>query len=215
MEECSICNVSGEEKRLFDAVSLKRIVKICESCSVEEQIPILKKPTTFQLRNSESEEKSFRERTLEFAKQKREKEKTKADIEKQNTTLKEIIEENVRKKLSKEERKKPRVNLIPNFHWIIMRARRRKKISQKELAEEIKEAEITIKMVEKGILPEDEFRLINKLENYLGIVISDEEFQNSEHKKQAPARLLDFKLGDLDGLTISDLQEIKKGREGD
>ena len=59
--------------------------------------------------------------------------------------------------------------LKENFHWEISKTRRLKNISRARLAEAIGETEERIKIVEQGGLPEDNFFLINKIQNYLGI----------------------------------------------
>jgi len=215
MDECFICGVSGDRKKLFDVISKEGIVKICENCLDEQDMPIVKRPTTFQLKASEKEGKSFHERADDFSKQIKERERRRELAEKQNTTLKDIIEKNIRMKFSQQKQEKPRLNLIDNFHWVIMRARRKKHLTQKQLAENIKEAETTIKMVERGILPEDDYRIINKLENFLGIKITPPDFQPAsffEKKKELP-KILDFEKGDLGNLTIEDLRKMKEEKE--
>ena len=46
--------MSGNKARLFDAISGGGIVKVCEKCSLEEDMPVIKRPTTFQLKESEA-----------------------------------------------------------------------------------------------------------------------------------------------------------------
>ncbi|HIG52140.1 TPA: hypothetical protein EYQ19_01855 [Candidatus Pacearchaeota archaeon] len=60
-------------------------------------------------------------------------------------------------------------DLISNFHWEIVQARRNRNMTRKQLAEEIKFSEDDLKMIEFGQLPKDDFILINKLENFLKI----------------------------------------------
>jgi transcriptional regulator with XRE-family HTH domain len=59
--------------------------------------------------------------------------------------------------------------LIDNFNWEIAKMRKAKNITRKQLATEVGVSENTIKIVENGILPSEDFVLINKIENYLGI----------------------------------------------
>jgi len=209
MVECFICGVSSERERLFDAIVDEGVVKVCEQCARDESIPIVKKPTTFQLKKSE-EKKTFREEAEDYYARKREIEVKMADLKKQETSLREIVDKNYELKISKEE-KGPRPDLVENFHWIVMRARRKKHLSHKQLAEGISESEVAIKMAEKGILPEDENRLVKKLENYLGIRIRKSDYKQDERKQ--PARILNFKPETMENLTISDLQEMKKAKE--
>ena len=67
--------------------------------------------------------------------------------------------------------KKPRPDLVDNFHWLIMIERRKRKLTQEQLAKEIGESETVIKMAEQGFLPEDDYKIITKLESFLGVKI--------------------------------------------
>ena len=208
MEECFICEVKEDKVRLFDAIFSNGLRKICVKCAGDEQVPLIKKPTTLQLRESESKKRSFHEAARSILEEKRVRDIKEIEKQKQNVTLKDIIDKNLDKKYSAKEEKGPRMELIPNFHWIVMRARRKKHLNQKELAEAIREAEITIKMIEKGVLPEDEYRIVNKLENYLGIRISE-----SDESEKKPTQALSFDPLEMQDLTISDLHELKKTRK--
>src|SRR3989344_2378272 len=53
MERCVRCNVEANEVKLFDAVHNGKIIRICERCSIIENIPVIKKPSASQLRESE------------------------------------------------------------------------------------------------------------------------------------------------------------------
>lgn len=111
--------------------------------------------------------------------------------------------------------------LINNFHWIIMRARRLKHVSQKQVAQEIGESEKTIKDLEMGIVSKYNFQLINKIENNLGIKlmrIDNEMHPNPENELQriheeAKHKIPAFGKTSNEKLTISDLQRIRKERE--
>ena len=75
------------------------------------------------------------------------------------------LEKNPEKELPEKEK----LNLIEHFHWEVMKARRRKGLSQKQLANAISESEIAIQMIEKAKLPENSESLIRKLEQFLRI----------------------------------------------
>jgi ribosome-binding protein aMBF1 (putative translation factor) len=225
--ECAICGISGKKVRLFEAVSFKEkgIIHICESCSKKENIPLVKRPTTFQLK--EAEKSSTQKVYNMLANARRQKddfkrikiEKSKRETE--DINLKKLVDKNYEKFMPVE--KKPRPDLIDNFHWIIMRARRRKKLTQEQLARELSESETAIKMAEQGILPEDDHRLVNKLESFLGINLRrnpgkkpDEtrEFINeggSSMENKAPARVIKFDPVMAKNITIADLKRIKEG----
>jgi len=60
-------------------------------------------------------------------------------------------------------------DLVDNFHWEIVNARKIKNMTRKQLAQAMNESEEAIKMVENGILQSDNYILINKIQSYLGI----------------------------------------------
>ncbi|MAH03575.1 hypothetical protein CMI39_02195 [Candidatus Pacearchaeota archaeon] len=209
MDECYKCFALGERTLLFDAVSVDGIIKICRRCSLKENIPIIKKPNTLKLKESEKNQTVY-DRISKISGVDRKQnifEQKKELLKKQETSLKDIVDKNFRMNFKQEEKSKD--DLINNFHWIIMRARRSKKLTQEQLAKEIEEPVIAIQMVEKGVFPEDNFRFIIKLENYLKIRLL---------KPEIAEKIKEQKKFDLDEdttkeLTISDLQEMKEKRE--
>ena len=59
--------------------------------------------------------------------------------------------------------------LIDNFHWEIARARKLKSLTRKQLASMVGGREEHIKMIENGILPRNDFVIVSKIEQILGI----------------------------------------------
>lgn len=59
--------------------------------------------------------------------------------------------------------------LVDNFHWQIAKERRSIGMSRKSLGESINESEETLKLIENGILPKDDFVIINKIQSFLHI----------------------------------------------
>jgi len=159
-ERCARCNVNGNEVRLFDAVYEGKIGKICERCSIIENIPIIKKPAASQLKDSEKGVRVY-DRMKRLSGIKEQKKEDTFFIE---DRLKEL---NENPNLEIPERSK--LNLIDYFHWEIMKNRRRKGLSQKQLAERIGESEVAIQMIEKAKLPDKAEQLIKKLEQFLQI----------------------------------------------
>jgi len=201
--ECSVCGVSRKKVRLLDVISSKGIVKICEACSKAEDMPILRRPTTFQLKESEKKPPGIYDMLLSARRQ----EKIKTE-----TTLKEIVDKKYEMMVSEE--KKPRPEFVDNFHWIVMRARRLKKLTQEQLAKEISESIAAIKMAEQGILPEDDYRLVNKLEGFLGINLVKDVSKIPEFShERLPARIIKFDTKTMKDLTISDLKKMKEQTE--
>lgn len=209
--QCENCGVEGSKERLFDVVSLKEkgVIKLCEKCTRQEGSPILRRPTTFQLKETEKKdsyyEKVDRNRRAHM-------EKSREKTSRQNVNLNEIVNRNYVDKLPKERR--PRPDLVDNFHWIIMRSRRLKKITQAKLAKEISESESAIKMAEQGILPEDDHRLVRKLEGFLDIKLIKDGFSSANSRTEKfPARILSFDKEALDSLRISDLKALKEAKD--
>jgi len=216
-EECFNCGISGERLRLFDAISGKGIVKICKECASKENIPLVKKleetPLYQNLKTNLTEKsKTVYERLSNISGYDLKNRKTQEEkelLKKQETTLRDIVDKNFYKEIPKKTKDKFLVN---NFHWIIMRARRLKHITQQQLAREINESEAAIKSIEKGILPENNYNFVNKLEDYLKIKIMKKEF--AEKNKEKPKEI-SFDATTTKTLTISDLQEMKRKKEAE
>jgi ribosome-binding protein aMBF1 (putative translation factor) len=59
--------------------------------------------------------------------------------------------------------------LLDNFHWILLEKRKSRGLTRKKAAEALGESEMNIKMIENGVLPMNNFVLVNKLESYYGV----------------------------------------------
>lgn len=211
MNNCFKCGISGDKALLLGAVTEKGIQKICRKCSFEENIPIMKYFKEELEKKPSVSERLSRLSGVEIKKQ---------EISEKDLELKKLADENFKKQVLEE---KP-FGMVDNFHWVIMRARRSKKLTQKQFAEKIEESEEAIIMVEKGVLPKNNFVLVSKIENYLGIKIRNElareqSFEEDVEKvKDEFAKNVEgdkIKFDDITArtLTISDLQEMKKKRE--
>jgi ribosome-binding protein aMBF1 (putative translation factor) len=209
--ECFRCGISGDKALLFDAISGKGIVRICKKCSFEEDLPLIRKPTEFQLK--ESERKQTIHEMLSTTSGVKKREEKKEELKETETTLKDIIDKKYQENLPIE--KTSRDDLVDNFHWIIMRARRMKKLTQQQLAIEISEPEAAVKSAEEGILPEDSYKLILKLENFLGVKLfkkTPETKQETQDWVPKPGEPL-FDKDTVKMLTIDDLKKMKEERE--
>ena len=159
MKNCYICGISGEKIRLFDAINELRIINICERCSIIENIPIIKKPNSEQLKESEIIRVSDRMKNLSGIR----------DQKKQETFFQKDKLRELEKNPELEKPEKENLNLINHFYWEIMKSRRRRGLSQKQLAESIGESEMAIRMIENSNLPENANRIIIKLEQFFRI----------------------------------------------
>lgn len=203
------CFRCGASEGIFDAVGRGGVVKVCEACSIKENIPILKKQIKFDFNQPERISGVYerlsrlaglnaRDHKAKFSTERIRKEE---HLKQQNTSLKEIIDRNYQKNLPKNPI--PRDDLVSNFHWIIMRARRMKKLTQEQLATAIGETETAIKMAEQGIISADNNLLIDRLERFLGIRVKKRDFEFEKPKE------LDLSKASSKELTIADLKEMK------
>lgn len=161
MERCERCDVDEEKVRLFDVVYEGKFCFLCERCTIIENVPIIKKPDEYQLKESEKGVGVY-ERLKKISGIKDEKESE--DIFFADDRLKEL-ERNPRLELPE----KKSLDLIEHFHWEIMNNRRRKGLSHKQLSEAINEPDIYLEMLEKGAIPENSERIIRKLEQFFQI----------------------------------------------
>jgi ribosome-binding protein aMBF1 (putative translation factor) len=179
MEKCFRCERSEEEVRLFDGFYIIEEVKVCEKCSIIENIPIIKMPSSAQLKESEKGY-GIRERLSAMAGLKREERKEKTR------------EEELRIISEKPELEKPSelvFKLVDNFHWIIMTNRRRKGLTVHQMAEAIGESESALKMLEKGIIPGNSLNLIEKIEQLLNVMlIKKDYYEKIREKAMAPEK---------------------------
>jgi ribosome-binding protein aMBF1 (putative translation factor) len=172
MERCARCDVNESEIRLFDSIYEGKMASLCERCAIIENIPIIKKPSTNQLKDSENKPPTKR------FQQKEQQEKTFFINDELNQ-----LEQNPERELPEENK----LNLIEHYHWEIMKNRRRKGLTQKQLATALGESEIAIQMIEKNKPPENTERLINKLEQFFQMrlrKVTEMEIYMREKEKQ-------------------------------
>ena len=59
--------------------------------------------------------------------------------------------------------------LKDNFHWDLVKSRKARNLSRKQVASSIACTENDLKMMENGVLPSNDFVLVNKLQSYYSI----------------------------------------------
>jgi len=168
MEECFKCHVPETKVLLFDVILPRELAKICGKCSSSVNFPIIKKVNIPQEKPKVStvREALLRISGIEPGKKKQDIE----NIKQEEIKLKEIVKRNLSKEFSfdldlgKE--------LIDNFHWVVMRARRMKHITQEQLARSIQEPDKIIELIEKGEAP-GRREIIRKIESFLGKITSN------------------------------------------
>lgn len=210
MNECYKCGVSGDRVKLYHAISNKGIVKICGDCNSLEKFPIMNKPTEEQISESKSpRQKSVQERLANMNQNR---------FLGREVTLRTLVDKNL-----KSQTVQVPSDIIPNFHWAIQRIRRARKISREEFARGINEQESTVRMIEQGLLPEGNYKIINKIESFLNISLrkaGSSGFPDTDSPKQfilddsltekVPMKQLSFDPSSTKELKIEDLREMGK-----
>ncbi|MBD3247228.1 hypothetical protein GF378_01255 [Candidatus Pacearchaeota archaeon] len=215
--ECSNCGVSDAKTKLFDVISGEGIIKLCKNCLSSDNVRVNRPggiPPGKEKKQSTYERLSSIAGIDDPQKHKRQsfgKEDNK-ELKKQEVSLRDLVDKKFDSFVDKKDKETPskRDDLIDHFHWVIMRARRARKMSVSQLAKEIKEPERVIKDAERGIIPEG-YDLIIKLENALNINLlrPGVEEQLSQHPKK-----LGFDDITAKTITISDLKEMKQDDPG-
>lgn len=209
MDNCARCNVSANVVQLHDAVYEGKLDLICERCAIIENIPIIKKPNPEQLKESEKGVGVY-ERMRRISGMKDEK---KPDILLREERLKEL-EKNPG--LESPEKKKP--ELIEHFHWEITRNRRKKGLSQEQLAQRIGVSVIAIEVLEKGKIPDNAEEIIRRLENFFLmrlVKVSELEIINKMKQRQAMGKpvLLDGYGNELDHIPEPEIEHSEEVEE--
>lgn len=205
--ECSKCG-RGYGK-FFDVITGEGIVKICSSCFHSENVPVVRKPTEKQIQGENKNTSIYDRLSKEQGLNPEEHKKNifkKEELKEQEVTLRDLVDKKY-DNVGKKEVVKKRDDLVDNFHWILMRARRNKKMTVTDLAKEVGESERVIKMAEQGVLPEGDIRIVQKLETILGINLFKPEIAEMIALKRKQLGFDEFSAKEL---TISDLQEMKK-----
>lgn len=194
MEECFKCHVLETKALLFDAILPEGIVKICSKCSSKEDIPIIK-DTLFP----KIEKQPTMHERLSKISGVNNVEKTSFKLKEKNE-LRKLVNANYIFK----ENLKLKEDLIHNFHWVVLRARRLRHLTQEQLAQEINEPEMVIRKIETGLAPE-KIDIIIKLEKYLNIRLT-----TKPEIQEPPEMKKEFDIKNFEDLTIYDLYEMDK-----
>jgi ribosome-binding protein aMBF1 (putative translation factor) len=217
MESCIRCERESEEVKLVDAIYNREMVKICEECAISENMPIIRKPSTNQLKESEKPYSvgERMKRMAGIAKNEIKKEEFKPAV----LTLDRLRKPKDYKSILNNRFQQAKtanqpLNLVDNYQWYILMARKNRKISRKQLADAIGETENTVRLIEEKFLPDDALRVINKIEQYFGIPLK----QGSKpvayiDSKPAPARIIKIDSKVAGNVTIDDLRKMKEARE--
>lgn len=233
MKECFKCGAPESKRILYEAILEEGIVDICNKCSINFGFPVIKNKTGFSTGHFEKKPTVY-ERLSKISGINKEgynpynPKDHRLEIKKeQEITLKDLVDRNFKKVSKASDSEKE--NLVKNFHWILMRARRSKCLTQKRLAENIKEPEEAIIILEKGDLPKGYITIIKKIEDYFRINLfkEDTKYADSEkpiekyvlekekNKQVFPEDVISFDPVTTKNLTIHDIKKMKKKVEED
>jgi ribosome-binding protein aMBF1 (putative translation factor) len=217
MSECYRCGVSGEKVKLYGAISERGIVPICADCNAIEKLPLIKKPSETQIEDSKRQ-KSVRDMLTGMNRGKL--------LAGKEVSLRELVDRNL-----KERKEKLPSDLVENFNWTIQRIRRNRKITREQFSKGIGESEATVRMIEQGVLPNNDYKIISKIESYLGVslrkpgssgfpntsITAIEEQSRKFNSRMASAsessKRLGFDRNSAENLKIADLRDMKKKQE--
>jgi ribosome-binding protein aMBF1 (putative translation factor) len=214
MSECFRCGASEEKVKLYNAISERGVVKICDNCNASERLPLIRKPSDSQI------EESKRQRSVRDMLSGINRGKLLAGRE---ISLRELVDRNL-----KERRANQPADLIDNFNWTIQRIRRNKKITREQFSKGIGEPESAIRMIEQGVLPGNNYKIISKIESYLGVTLrkpGTSGFPDTSGGEQVrrfnanattinePPKRLSFNRDSANQLKIADLKDMKKKQE--
>ena len=158
MARCTICKKTSDETQLFEGIYNAEMVNICEACAESEGIPLIKKPSELQLDKAD-ENYSVRERM----------ERMSGMHKTTEISDDQIVTQGHLAKLRIPPKKEHHEDVLDNYYWTLNIARRRAKLSIKQLSEKMQVELQTIQGIEKGKLPQDFETIFIKLEVFLGI----------------------------------------------
>ncbi|MEK6844569.1 MAG: helix-turn-helix transcriptional regulator [Nanoarchaeota archaeon] len=101
--------------------------------------------------------------------------------------------------------------LIDNFQWHIIKKRRALGLTRKRLAEKLGEHENTIKLMENGVLPREDFVIVNKLQNFFNFNLR----KDKKDFAQSPRSLISQKQENTELKAEKSDSEIKTKMSGD
>ncbi|MCD4771183.1 hypothetical protein K8R30_02070 [archaeon] len=156
--KCVICKKTEEEVTLYQGIQATEMINICEECAEDQNIPIIKKPSQSQLTKADKTY-SVRERL----------DKMSGRVESTEISGEQMITQRNLAKLKMPKPKQSHPDVLDNYYWTVIMARRRVKMTISQLAKKIDTTPYAIQQIERGIFPEDFKEIFLKLEALLGI----------------------------------------------
>jgi ribosome-binding protein aMBF1 (putative translation factor) len=205
MDECFKCQIPESRALLFDAVISGGIVKVCGKCVANGNIPVIKNKFKPEVEKPPKVSERLSKISGVSLSDMREKEPEK-DI-----TLRRLVEMNIEKDLTGfRQDPEAKKNFIENFHWIVMRGRRSKHLTQEQFANEIHEPVKVIKLIERGFIPQ-KIEILDKIESFLGVRLRKEITTSKERVEKIDFE--EFNFRNVEDITLADLQELKRKKE--
>ncbi|MBT6182914.1 hypothetical protein HOI04_03450 [archaeon] len=155
---CKFCKKESEETQLFEGIFEHEMIRVCSPCAEIENVPIMRKPSIEQLDRAQTTY-TVRERMEKMSGMNDPEKKRKNDLHMQGDLA----------KLKMPPKKQYHEDLLDNYSWSLNLARRRMKMSIKQLSEEVEVSEYILQEIEKGQLPNDFEEIFLKLEHFLKI----------------------------------------------
>jgi ribosome-binding protein aMBF1 (putative translation factor) len=189
-KRCKICKKPGDIIELFEGIYDNEMIMVCESCSEEEKIPILKKPSPNQL-NLVDKRYSVRERMERMS--------GLADRRTQLSKDQLIVQNNINR-LKSIPAKQTHDDVVENYYWELRMARRRKKMTLSQVSKHTNIPVEAIDAIEKGKIPRGFESMFATLEEFFNIKLL------RHHKKK-----INFIVPQVDEERI--LDEVRKKME--
>ncbi len=157
------------DEECVEAIEGGKIVRVEASYARREGLPILR-PILPDIKKETAKENSKKEEGSFF----------------QASDLKAMLSHKQKNPLEKA--------LVPNFHWQVVRARRERNITRKQLAKQVGFSLKEVQMLENGIFPTQNLVALAKLEEVLGISIR----KGAEEIEQPMRRMIERKIVRID-----------------
>lgn len=211
-EECVKCgflNIEGKTQ-FFEAISDEKIISLCEKCAQFVDLPMIKRASYLEMKEGgrlmPKYDNPKNRQAVSLGLSQTLKDAWSKDRE---PTLNDLIDRNL--KTSGSEVPRERSDLIQNYHWVLLRARRLKKLTQDQLARELQVPTNRIQSLEAGRVTFDDDVLIEKLEDFLGVNLFLEKVKKARvarHARNFAEGNVEFDKKTLEGLTVGDLQAV-------
>lgn len=221
--ECNKCGTSDQYRIYYDVLSPEGVITLCKVCCNSESYPIIRKKGYFESPPVEKRQSVFeRMQRISGVKVNGNNLENNEKMNEFNQNLRKMVEDNVGNDVSSSLLSTE--DMVDNFHWVVMRARRSKKMTIEQFARELREPIAVLRMVEEGKIPSSNPNIIRKIESFLGIrlrkdtlIYEKEALSEQEYKKPVGIEGTDlsFDPATAKRITISDLKRMKEEKEAE